>query len=122
MIRVAAIVLGLLAATPAAATCRTVPEFMAAAQANLPAGSVVREVSILVVPTIAAWMESEGLSGAARFLQVAAPGGIILVPVTADRVCETDTAYRLSTAQSVDLVNLMRRYRLLRGWGLEREA
>ncbi|GEL42905.1 MULTISPECIES: hypothetical protein [Methylobacteriaceae] len=120
---VGATILALALATPAAATCRTVPDHIEALQGVLPPGYPVREISSSVMPAILAWMESEGMAtfGAGRLVQVLRPDGITLIPVR-DRICDGAPAYVLSPVQSVALVALVRRYRILKGWGEEREA
>ena len=124
MIRAAAIlVLGALAATPAAATCRTVPELVEVLRAPLPARAFVGEVSAAVVPTVLAWLESEGLPHrATRVVQVAGDRGVALILLPGELACGAPVAVQLVGTRAVELARLVRRFRELRGYGPELPA
>jgi hypothetical protein len=79
------LVLGALAATPAAAGCQTVPSIVEDLRGRLPATAYVAEVLATVTPTILAWLESEGLPHRAdQLVQVAGPRGFALILVASD--------------------------------------
>ncbi|MCJ2040948.1 hypothetical protein MKK55_18635 [Methylobacterium sp. J-059] len=124
MNRVAAfLALGLLAATPAAAACRTVPETIAGLQAVYPTGAVVAEIPAVLVPTVLAWLESEGAPHTAdRIVQVVGNRGLGFILITGDRACDGTVAVQLVGARASELVALVRRYQDLRGIGREYEA
>ncbi|WP_375462970.1 hypothetical protein [uncultured Methylobacterium sp.] len=124
MTRVAAcLALGLLAATPAAAACRTVPEAIAGLQAVYPSGAVVAEIPAVLVPTVLAWLESEGAPHTAdRIVQVVGSRGLGLILITGDRACDGTTAVELIGSRAVELVALVRRFQELKGIGREYAA
>lgn len=123
MIRVAAILLAGLAATPAAAACRTVPELVEVLRAPLPPRAFVGEISASVVPTVLAWLESEGLPHrATRLVQVAGDRGVALILLPGELACGAPVAVQLVGSQAVELARLVRRFRELRGYGPELPA
>lgn len=123
MIRFAAILLAGLAATPAAADCPTVPEFVEDLRTQVPDTVHVSEVSATVTPTILEWLESEGLPHRAdRIVHASGPGGVVLVLITGDRACADAVPVRIPGDKVLDLVSVVRRFRILRGYGPERAA
>ncbi|KQO89442.1 hypothetical protein [Methylorubrum sp. SL192] len=125
MIRAAAILLlGALAATPAAAACRTVPELVEVIRAPLPPQAFVGELSASVVPTVLAWLESEGLPHRAdRIVQVAGDRGLALVLISGELACAgAPIALQIFGTKAVELARLVRRFRELKGYGPELPA
>lgn len=125
MIRFAAILLAGLAATPAAASCMAVPAMVEDLRAQLPANAYVGEISAGVVPTILAWLESEGLPHRAdRLIQVAGTRGVALILIADDLdwACDGTQAVELIGDKAIELARLVRRFREMRGWGPELPA
>ncbi|WP_375453471.1 hypothetical protein [uncultured Methylobacterium sp.] len=126
MTRFAAIlILGAMAATPALAepTCLPVPDAIAMLPAPLPDRAVVRRIGRDSSTVIAAWLESEGVPGAAAtdYVQVVGDRGIGLVPIRAGRVCD-GTAVQLDQGKAQELAALVRRYHDMRGTSGEVDA
>lgn len=115
MIRVAAFAL-VLAATPAAATCRTVPKAVATIRSMIPEIGKVRAAQAALVPVIAAWLESEGLAGADAdgFVEVVGDRGVALIPTYHGQLCD-GVAIRLSGDALADFAGVVRRFRDLTG-------
>lgn len=126
MIRVAAfLAFGLLAATPAAAGCRTAPEHVTAFKSLYPGAAFVGEIPASLVPTVLAWLESEGLPHRAdRIVQVVGDRGLglVLIAPDTDWDCDGTTGVELIGAKAAELVALVRRYQDLKGIGQERGA
>lgn len=122
MIRVAAFAL-VLAATPAAATCRPVPEAVATIRTMIPSTGRVHAAQASLAPVIAAWLESEGLAGADAdgFIEVVGDRGVALIPTRHGQVCD-GVAIRLSGEALADLAGLVRRFRDLKNIGPEYAA
>ena len=124
MTRVAAcLALGLLAATPAAAACRSIPDAIAELKAVLPPQAFVGEVPASSVPVVLAWLESEGAPHRAdRVIQVVGDRGLALILVEGAAACDGAKAVQLIGAKAGELAGLVRRYRDLRGFGPELSA
>ena len=112
--------LACLFATPAAAACQAVPDLAASLRASVPATGYVGEVPASVVPTVRAWLESEGLPHRAdRIVQVVGDRGLALVLIQGERACDGTTLVRILGPQAAALAGLVRRFREMRGWGPE---
>lgn len=120
MTRAAAALIALLAASPAAAGCQSVPDLMASLRAQLPATAFVGEVNPSSRAVVLAWLESEGIVHEAdRVVQVVGDRGLALVLVRGETACEGTTVVQLIGAPAAALAATVRRYRDLKGWGPE---
>ncbi|ARO54055.1 hypothetical protein B2G69_07785 [Methylorubrum zatmanii] len=124
MTRAAAfLALGLLAATPAGAGCQTVPEVIEDMKKTYPATAYVAEIPASLVPTVRAWLESEGMPHRAqRIVQLVCDRGLALILIDGERACDGTPAVMLLGDRARDLVALVQRYRDLKGIGQERAA
>lgn len=124
MTRLAAcIALGLLAATPAAATCRSIPDAIAGLKAVFPPRAFVGEVPANLVPVVLAWLESEGVPHRAdRIIQVVGDRGLALVLVQGQTACDGGQAVQLIGEKAAELVVLIRLFQDLKGLGREYAA
>jgi len=123
MTRAAAALIALLAASPAAAGCQSVPDLVTTLRAQLPATAFVGEVSPSSRAVVLAWLESEGIPHEVdRIVQVAGDRGLALVLVRGETACDGTTLVTLTGERAAALIATVRRYQDLSGRGKEREA
>ena len=121
MIRLATLALAAaLLPVPAIAGCQSVPDLVAGIRPTLPATAFVGSVPSGSLPTVLAWLESEGLPhDADTIVQVAGDRGVALILTKGGQACDGTTIVKLLGPAAVSLIGTVRRYRVLRGWGPE---
>lgn len=118
MLRLAALAL-LLAASPAAAACRTVDEATPAIAAIAGEGAVVRKLPDWIAPAIVEW--APVLKGADGFVTAVTLTGILLFPSTGGQVCD-GTAGRVGVEDTPAFLDFIKRWMDARGFSRERSA
>lgn len=123
MIRVAAILLGVLAATPAAAACRTAAEAVPSIQKLAGPEAVVRPVPDWVAPAVVEWVRTRGAPDAAATGIVAAVTlrGLILFPTRNGQICD-GAAWQVSVEDTPAFLVHVRDWMDARGLTKERSA
>lgn len=121
MIRLATLALAAaLMPASAIAGCQSVPDLVAGIRPTLPATAFVGPVPSGSLPTVLAWLESEGLPHEAdRIVQVAGDRGVALILVRGAQACDGTQIVKLMGPAAASLIGTVRRLRELRGWGSE---
>lgn len=124
MIRAAAfLLLGALAATPAAAACRTAAEAVPSIRKLAGADSVVRALPDWIAPAVVDWVRTRGAPDAAAsgIVAAVAPHGIILFPTQNGQVCD-GSAWHVTVEATPDFLSFVRDWMDARGPTKERSA
>ena len=124
MTRLAALIaLATLAATPAAAACRSIPEAIPAIQALAGPEAVVRPLPRWIAAAVLGWVQSSGSPQAQAdgFVAAVAPRGLLLFPTRAGEVCDGE-AYLVTVEDTPDFLAAVREWMERRGFSKERSA